>query len=108
MSPDKPPKARIGYRWEYRTGCDCKSCPWKGNCKGEDWPHWIEVKMVPKRGIEPRTPAPSTQRSTSELLRRNRLGVGGGSSAIPFGLRGEHGRRLDRIFGADRENRTPA
>src|SRR5882724_5786319 len=81
MSPDKPPKARIGYRWEYRTGCDCKSCPWKGNCKGEDWPHWIEVKMVPKRGIEPRTPAPSTQRSTSELLRR---------------------------IGADRENRTPA
>lgn len=35
--------ARLGYRWERRQGCQCKTCPWKGNCRGEDWPHWIEV-----------------------------------------------------------------
>lgn len=29
----------------YRSGCNCKSCPWKGNCKGEDWPHWIEIMI---------------------------------------------------------------
>jgi hypothetical protein len=39
-----PPRQRPGYRWERREGCSCRSCPWKGNCKGEDTEHWIEVK----------------------------------------------------------------
>lgn len=41
--PRKPPKARPGYRWEWREGCRCASCPWKGNCLGETWEHWREV-----------------------------------------------------------------
>ena len=43
-----PPLFRVnrkGYRWEWRDGCRCKSCPWKGNCLGETWPHWIEVAL---------------------------------------------------------------
>jgi len=44
ISPDNPPKKRSGYRWEWREGCRCETCPWKGNCRGEDWPHWREVK----------------------------------------------------------------
>ena len=40
----KAPRKRPGFRWEWREGCDCKSCPWKGACKGEDTPHWREVK----------------------------------------------------------------
>jgi len=44
LTMDKPRKNRPGYRWERRSGCDCKSCPWKGNCLGERRPHWIEVK----------------------------------------------------------------
>lgn len=38
-------KDRPGYKWEYREGCNCINCPWKGNCKGKDWPHWIEIKL---------------------------------------------------------------
>lgn len=44
ISRDRPPKLRPGVIWEYREGCRCKSCAWKGNCRGEDWPHWIQVK----------------------------------------------------------------
>lgn len=33
-----------GYEWQFREGCDCKSCPWKGHCRGEDYTHWREVK----------------------------------------------------------------
>lgn len=44
IDPSRPPKKRPGFRWEYRTGCQCKSCPWKGNCRGEDTPHWIQIK----------------------------------------------------------------
>lgn len=44
IDPARPPRKRPGYRWEYRTGCQCTSCPWKGNCRGEDTPHWREVK----------------------------------------------------------------
>ena len=40
----QPLKRRLGYHWEYREGCQCKSCPWKGNCLGENRSHWIEVK----------------------------------------------------------------
>lgn len=38
--------SRTGFRWERRNGCACKSCPWKGNCLGETWPHWIESRPV--------------------------------------------------------------
>lgn len=41
---DRPPKKRAGYRWEYRMGCFCPTCPWFGKCIGHTWPHWIEVK----------------------------------------------------------------
>lgn len=44
IDPARPPKKRPGFRWEYREGCQCQSCPWKGNCRGEDTPHWIEIK----------------------------------------------------------------
>jgi hypothetical protein len=43
-SPDRPPRKRRGFRWEFREGCQCKTCPWKGNCLGETWPHWREIK----------------------------------------------------------------
>ena len=36
---------RSGYRWEFREGCQCASCPWKGDCQGEDWPHWVQVAL---------------------------------------------------------------
>ncbi len=39
-----PPKSRPGFRWEYREGCRCEWCFWKGNCLGETWPHWREVR----------------------------------------------------------------
>jgi hypothetical protein len=29
----------------YRSGCNCKLCPWKGNCRGEITPHWIEIMI---------------------------------------------------------------
>jgi hypothetical protein len=45
-------RQRPGFRWEYRKGCQCKFCPWKGNCRGEDWPHWIEVKIMEWQPIE--------------------------------------------------------
>lgn len=47
--PHRPPKARPGYWWSYHTGCRCPACPSRlaGGCKGEDWPHWIEVKIAP-------------------------------------------------------------
>lgn len=38
-----PPKAAQGFHWEYRRGCDCENCPWRGNCRGHTTPHWIEV-----------------------------------------------------------------
>jgi len=38
------PAKRPGYRWIRRAGCDCTFCFWKGNCRGEDWPHWVEVR----------------------------------------------------------------
>lgn len=41
---NRPPKKRPGFRWEYRESCRCESCPWKGACKGEETPHWIEIK----------------------------------------------------------------
>jgi hypothetical protein len=44
VSKNRPPKNRDGYRWEWRDGCDCENCPWCGNCRGETWEHWIEVK----------------------------------------------------------------
>lgn len=44
LSKLKPPKDRPGFKWKWRQGCDCKSCPWKGNCLGEDTPYWVEVK----------------------------------------------------------------
>lgn len=48
----RPPKNRKGWRWEYRDGCqgECSAatCHWFGNCKGEDTPHWLEVKMLTK------------------------------------------------------------
>ncbi len=44
IDPNRPPSPKPGYRWEYRAGCQCKDCPWKGNCRGEDWPHWYGVK----------------------------------------------------------------
>jgi len=46
MKPNRsrPPAKRRGFRWEFREGCQCKTCPWKGNCLGETRPHWIEVK----------------------------------------------------------------
>jgi len=40
----RKPKDRPGFKWEYRAGCDCLNCPWKGNCMGGDRPHWIEQK----------------------------------------------------------------
>jgi len=43
IDPNKPP-TRKGYRYEYRAGCQCETCPWKGNCVGETWPHWYGVK----------------------------------------------------------------
>lgn len=43
----KKPKDRPGFHWEQRDGCSCKTCPWKGNCLGETWPHWIEIKDSP-------------------------------------------------------------
>ncbi len=42
MKPTR--KAKPGYKWEYRQGCKCENCPWKGNCIGETYPHWVEVK----------------------------------------------------------------
>lgn len=39
-----PPPLRPGFRWEYREGCRCATCPWKGNCLGETRPRWIEVR----------------------------------------------------------------
>src|SRR5882672_1079770 len=54
--------------------------------------------MVPRRGIEPLRSGLQPEALPTELSWRNRPGVVGGSSAIPFGLRGEHGRRLDRIL----------
>lgn len=39
-----PPFERPGYRWERKQGCACKACPWKDDCKGQEWPHWVEVK----------------------------------------------------------------
>jgi len=44
LNPTKPPKKK-GYRFEYREGCRCEMCPWKGNCRGEDWPHWYGTKI---------------------------------------------------------------
>jgi hypothetical protein len=38
----RKPRNRPGFVWEYREGCTCAACPWKGNCKGEIAPHWVE------------------------------------------------------------------
>jgi hypothetical protein len=45
IDPNKPPKSPCppGFHWEYRSGCDCAKCPWKGNCRGETWAHWLQV-----------------------------------------------------------------
>lgn len=43
IDPNMPPKKRAGYRWEYRSGCDCDHCKGK-SCIGRTWPHWAEVK----------------------------------------------------------------
>jgi hypothetical protein len=51
IDPNRPPPKRAGFRWEYREGCNCKACPWKGNCLGETWPHWREVKIMTKDEI---------------------------------------------------------
>lgn len=40
---DRKPKKREGYRWEYRTGCECSNCPWGKACVGRTWPYWVEV-----------------------------------------------------------------
>jgi hypothetical protein len=48
------PPPRPGFRWEYRKGCRCVTCPWKGNCLGETRPHWIEIKEL--GGSEPLGP----------------------------------------------------
>lgn len=37
---------REGFKWERREGCQCKSCPWKGNCLGETRSHWIEARAA--------------------------------------------------------------
>jgi hypothetical protein len=37
-------RKRPGFQWERREECQCESCLWKGNCRGEDWPYWREVK----------------------------------------------------------------
>ncbi len=41
------PKDRPGFEWQYHEGCNCKACPWKGHCRGEDWPHWKEAVKPP-------------------------------------------------------------
>ena len=43
---DRKPDDRLGFRWEYRKGCECLACPWKDKCMGKTWPHWIEVKEM--------------------------------------------------------------
>lgn len=48
---DRKPKNRPGYRWEYRTGCDCPNCPWGKTCVGRTVPHWIEVVQVYPTGV---------------------------------------------------------
>lgn len=40
----KPPKKRPGFRWEFRDGCECETCPWLPDCRGRTSPLWIEVK----------------------------------------------------------------
>jgi hypothetical protein len=45
MNRNKTPMPRRGYQWEWREGCDCKFCFWKGHCLGETRQHWIEVKV---------------------------------------------------------------
>jgi len=40
-----PPKDRPGFRWEWRDGCQCEFCFWKGFCLGETWPYWREVRV---------------------------------------------------------------
>lgn len=42
---DRKPRNRSGFEWQYRTGCECLSCPWKGNCRGESTVHWRERKI---------------------------------------------------------------
>jgi len=45
ISSSNPPRKRPGYRWVWREGCRCVTCPWKQDgCRGEDMPHWREVK----------------------------------------------------------------
>lgn len=39
-------KDRPGFKWVRMAGCNCAACPWKGKCRGETWPHWIEVATV--------------------------------------------------------------
>lgn len=40
---------RAKYSWVHRDGCDCQphNCFWWGHCRGQSWPHWIEVLKVP-------------------------------------------------------------
>jgi len=44
LNRKKPPKKRPGFSWEWRDGCRCVWCFWKGSCSGETRPHWIEVR----------------------------------------------------------------
>lgn len=46
LNPEKPPRQRPGFRWEWRDGCTCTACPWLPNCRGRDTEHWIEVKIA--------------------------------------------------------------
>ena len=50
MPQTNPPQNRPGFRWEWRDGCDCENCPWRGNCKGQTRPHWIEIPDFSSRG----------------------------------------------------------
>lgn len=46
MKAPKPTwKAKPGYHFEHRDGCDCgpDQCPWHGACLGQTWKHWREV-----------------------------------------------------------------
>lgn len=44
---DRKPADRLGYHYVYKNGCDGNcNCPWKGNCIGETWPHWIEEEKM--------------------------------------------------------------
>lgn len=45
----KPKSRRPGFAWVYRETCRCSNCPWKGNCRGEITPHWIEVRQEEER-----------------------------------------------------------